>query len=122
MLLHWGVCPSHVVHQDHCVRDLVQVHANRRLDVERDADATTVAGLGHFEVLTQVGRDEVRSVRYPEVNHIETTRTCLNHSDTIKEHKVSMCRSNLRLTTALEAISWSGRGNVSCMVWSRGLG
>lgn len=62
MLLHRGVCAAHVVHQHHRVRDLVQVHTDRRLDVEIDADAATAAGLRSFEVLTQVGRDEVRPV------------------------------------------------------------
>ena len=63
MLLHRSICASHVIHQDDCVRDLVQVHADGRLDVEVDADAAAVAGLGCFQVPTQVGRDEVRSVR-----------------------------------------------------------
>lgn len=65
MLLHRSVRAPHVVHQDHRVRDLVQVHADRCLDVEADADAAAVAGLGYFEVPTQVGGNEVRSVRYP---------------------------------------------------------
>lgn len=30
--------------------------------------------------------------------------------------------TNLRFATALEANSWSGSGNVRCIVWSRGLG
>lgn len=65
VLLHRSVCTPHVVHQDHRVRDLVQVHAHRCLDIGGDADAATVAGLDHFEVPTQVGRNEVRSERYP---------------------------------------------------------
>lgn len=65
MLLHRCVCAPHVVHQDHRVGDLVQVHADRRLDVEADADTAAVAGLAFFEVPTQVGGDEVRSVWYP---------------------------------------------------------
>lgn len=65
MLLHRSICAAHVVHQDHRVRDLVQIHADRRLDVEVDADAAAVAGLGYFEVPTQVGGDKVRSVWYP---------------------------------------------------------
>ena len=64
VLLHRSICASHVIHQDDCVRDLVQVHADGRLDVEVDADAAAVAGLGCFQVPTQVGGDEVRSVRY----------------------------------------------------------
>lgn len=47
------------------MRDLVQVHADRRLDVKIDADAATDAGLGYFEVPAQVGRDEVGSECYP---------------------------------------------------------
>lgn len=65
MLLHRSVCASHVIHKDHRVTDLVQVHADRRLDVEADADAATVAGLGYFKVPTQVSGNEVRSIRYP---------------------------------------------------------
>lgn len=60
--MHGSVCATHVVHQDHCVRDLVQVHVDRRLDVEIDAYTAAVAGLSYFEVPTQVGGDEVRSV------------------------------------------------------------
>ena len=65
MLLHRCICAPHVVYQDHCVRDLVQVHADRRLDVEIDTDAAAGAGLGYFEVPAQVGRDEVGSECYP---------------------------------------------------------
>lgn len=68
MLLHRSICAPHVVHQDHRVRDLVKVHADRRPDVETDADAAAVAGLGDFEFPTQVRRNEVRSVRYPGRN------------------------------------------------------
>lgn len=64
VLLHWSICASHVVHQDHCVRHLVQVHAHCRLDVETNAYLAAVTCLGYFEVPTQVGRDEVRSVWY----------------------------------------------------------
>lgn len=64
VLLYWSVSATHVVHQDHRVGHLVQVHAHCRLDVETDAHAATVAGLGYFKVPTQVGGDEVRSVRY----------------------------------------------------------
>lgn len=69
MLLHRSICASHVVHQDHCVGHLVKVHAHCRLDVETDARTATVAILGYFKVPTQVGGDEVRSVRYSEVCH-----------------------------------------------------
>lgn len=62
MLLHRCICASHVIHQHNCVRDLVEVHAHCSLDVETDADATAVTGLGYFEVPTQVSRDKVRSI------------------------------------------------------------
>lgn len=65
VLLHRGVCAPHVIHQHHRVRNLVQVDAHRRLDVKADADVAAVAGLGYVQVPTQMGRDEVRPVRYP---------------------------------------------------------
>lgn len=65
MLLHRRVGASHVVHQDHSVRDLVQVHAHCCPDEEADADAAAGARLGYFEVPAQVGGDELRSVWYP---------------------------------------------------------
>lgn len=65
ILLHRRVCATHVVHQDHCVRNLVQIHAHRRLDVKADASVATVTGFGYFQVPTQMGRYEVRSVWYP---------------------------------------------------------
>lgn len=46
MLLHGCVRAPHAVHQHHRVRHLVQVHAHRRLDVEADADAATLARFG----------------------------------------------------------------------------
>lgn len=64
MLLHWSVCAPHVVHQDHCVGDLVQVHAHCCLDVKTDADPATLACLCYFQVPAQQGRDDVRSVWY----------------------------------------------------------
>lgn len=63
MLLHRRVRASHVVHQHDRVRHLVEVHAHCRPDVEADADAPALAHLGRFEFSTQVGRDEVRTVR-----------------------------------------------------------
>lgn len=48
---------------------LVQVHAHTGPDVETDGDISAVAGLGHLQVLTQVRRDEVRAVWYPQVCH-----------------------------------------------------
>lgn len=64
MLLHRGVGAPHVVHQDHCVGDLVQVHAHCRLDVKIDAGLATLARLCYFQVPAQEGGDEVRSVWY----------------------------------------------------------
>lgn len=64
MLLHWSVCAPHVVHQDHCVRDLVQIHAHCCLDVKTDASPTTLARLSYFQVPAQEGGDEVRSEWY----------------------------------------------------------
>lgn len=84
VLLHRGVGAPHVIHQDHRVRDLVQVHAHCRLDVKADADVTAVAGLGYFQVPTQMGRNEVRSVRNPvrwgEGGEIEVSRENIAHS------------------------------------------
>lgn len=65
MLLHRSIGPSHVVHEHHGVGHLVQIHADRCLDVEVNADAATVAGFGYFQVTAQVGGDDVRSVWYP---------------------------------------------------------
>lgn len=64
MLLHWSVRATHVVHEDHCVRDLVQVHAHCCLDVKTDAGPATLASLCYFQVLAQQSGDEVRSVHY----------------------------------------------------------
>lgn len=63
MLLHWSVRAAHVVHQDHSVRDLVQVHAHCCPDVKTDAGPATLASLRYFQVPAQQGGDEVRSVR-----------------------------------------------------------
>lgn len=65
VLLYRCVGASHVIHQNHCVRDLVQVHAHGGLDVKVDAGAATVASLDQIKIPTQVGWDQVRSIRNP---------------------------------------------------------
>lgn len=109
MLLHRSVRAPHVVHQDHRVGDLVQVHANRRLDEEIDADAAAVARLGDFQVPTQVARDEVRSVRQPargtRVRTPSRSRSLGERQRGLGSDPAGAFRSHLRSATALEAIS-----------------
>lgn len=114
VLLHWGICAPHVIHQDHRVRNLVQVHAHCRLDVKADADVAAVTGLGYFQVPTQMGRNEVRSVWYSvrwggkkEIEVNSELQKCTEQWGLKRKFK-----ANLSLTTALEDNSWSVKGNV----------
>lgn len=52
----------HVVHQHHGQRDEVQVHADRRLDVQVHTGAAALAHLRQVQLIAQVEREETRSV------------------------------------------------------------
>lgn len=53
---------AHVVHQDHGVGHVVQVHGHRDLNEAAQAGAPALAGLGHFQVFTKVGRQQLTAV------------------------------------------------------------
>lgn len=62
-MLHRCICSSHVIYQNHSVRDQMQIHADCCFDVVVHTGTATVTGLGNLQVLTKVGRDEMRPVR-----------------------------------------------------------
>lgn len=53
---------AHVVHQDHGVGHVVQVHGHRDLNEAAQAGAPALAGLGHFQVFAKVGRQQLTAV------------------------------------------------------------
>lgn len=59
----WSLRAPHVVHEHHGVSDVVQVHGHRDLDEAAQAGAPTPARLGHFQVLAEVGRQELAAER-----------------------------------------------------------
>lgn len=79
----------------------MQVHAHRRLDVEADADVAAVTGLGYFQVPTQMGRNEVRSVWYP-VRWGERWESAGSWKNVHSKAKKPCLNPNLSWTTALD--------------------
>lgn len=56
-------CASHVIHQDHGVRDVVQIHGHRDLNEAAQTGAAALARFSHFQILAEVRRKEMATIR-----------------------------------------------------------